>query len=120
MMERKFLNINAILIGGLLLLSLGMLRYREYTKEVGGIATVQVQGTESTIEIPLNKNKIYNIESGKLPVTLQVENGAIRFINSQCPDHICENHGYISYENESATCMPAGVVVMVQKEQPKE
>ncbi|MBQ3588282.1 MAG: NusG domain II-containing protein, partial [Oscillospiraceae bacterium] len=40
----------------------------------------------------------------------------IRFIESICPDHLCEGYGFISYEDETAICMPAGVAVLVTSE----
>ncbi len=49
------------------------------------------------------------------PVTLEVSEGRIRFINSRCPDHICEGYGWLSKEHDQAVCMPAGVVVSVEK-----
>ncbi|MFQ8832356.1 MAG: NusG domain II-containing protein [Ruthenibacterium lactatiformans] len=57
----------------------------------------------------------YEISEGKLPVTLEVSEGRIRFINSRCPDHICEGYGWLSKEHDQAVCMPAGVVVSVEK-----
>ena len=56
------------------------------------------------------------IKGGKLKVTLEVKDGAIRFVDTVCPDHLCENEGFIRYEDESAICMPAGVAVLVTDE----
>lgn len=65
--------------------------------------------------LPLDKDGTYEISEGKLPVTLEVSEGRIRFINSRCPDHICEGYGWLSKEHDQAVCMPAGVVVSVEK-----
>ena len=62
-----------------------------------------------TITLPLDKDGTYEISEGKLPVTLEVSEGRIRFINSRCPDHICEGYGWLSKEHDQAVCMPAGV-----------
>ena len=48
-------------------------------------------------------------------MTLEVSEGRIRLINSRCPDHICEGYGWLSKEHDQAVCMPAGVVVSVEK-----
>lgn len=77
------------------------------------MAQVNFDDGRRRMEIPLNEDNIYYIDTEKFPVTLQVEGGAVRFINSQCPDHLCEGFGYISHEGETAICMPAGVAVMV-------
>lgn len=82
----------------------------------GRTAIVSYIGTDKTEKIPLDKNGVYTItQDVKLTVTLRVENGAIRFENSQCPDHICENFGYISREGEYAVCLPAGLSVTVSE-----
>lgn len=82
----------------------------------GATAVVTYMSTDKTEEIRLDRDGVYYItENVSLPVTLRVENGAIRFENSQCPDHICENFGYISREGEYAVCMPAGLSVTVKE-----
>lgn len=112
----KKLDINTVLIGGVLVAAIVFFGFQRFTQTAGGTAVVAVDGTDEEIKISLAEDKIYHIDSGKLPVTLQVENGAIRFIESKCPDHICEGYGYISNVDQSAVCLPAGVAVMVTKE----
>lgn len=46
---------------------------------------------------------------------LEVKDGAVRFVDSVCPDHICENTGWLRLEGEAAVCAPAGVAVTVQQ-----
>ena len=55
------------------------------TRDTGARATVTVDGGKGW-EIDLSHDEIYHIEGAALPVTLEVKDGAIRFINSQCPD----------------------------------
>ena len=81
----------------------------------GVIAVTRVMTDAETITLPLDKDGTYEISEGKLPVTLEVSEGRIRFINSRCPDHICEGYGWLSKEHDQAVCMPAGVVVSVEK-----
>ena len=82
------------------------------TRSTGAVATVTVNGGQ-TREIDLSWDEIYHIEDAALPVTLEVKDGAIRFIDSQCPDHLCEGFGFIRNEGEYAICMPAGVSVNI-------
>lgn len=84
------------------------------TREEGSTARVEITDAE-TITLPLDKDGIYEISKGKLPVTLEVSDGRVRFVNSRCPDHICEGYGWLSKEHDQAVCMPAGVVVSVEK-----
>ena len=74
-------------------------------------AKVLYKGGE-LMTINLSKDAVYHIEA-ELPVTLEVVGGKIHFINSLCPDHTCESFGLISREGESATCMPAQLVVTI-------
>ncbi|MBP1552654.1 MAG: NusG domain II-containing protein, partial [Oscillospiraceae bacterium] len=37
------------------------------------------------------------------------------FENSQCPDHLCEGFGEIYFDNQSASCLPAGVIVTIDE-----
>ncbi|NLL91322.1 MAG: hypothetical protein GX222_02750 [Ruminococcaceae bacterium] len=81
--------------------------------ETGYIAEVIFEG-ETIMTIDLSNEGIYHID-GKLPVTLRVTGGRIQFINSVCPDHICESYGLIPSEiNDTAVCLPARVVVKVK------
>ncbi len=113
---KKNLDINKILIGGLLIFSIVMLGWRFLNRETGDVAMVAIDGTDKRYEISLTEDKIHSISEGNFPVTLEVKEGRIRFINSQCPDHLCEGFGFIQHEDESAICMPAGVAVLITDE----
>lgn len=57
---------------------------RVMTRTEGTTARVEITDAE-TITLPLDKDGTYEISEGKLPVTLEVSEGRIRFINSRCP-----------------------------------
>ena len=80
----------------------------------GAEARVDIAGG-GTVCLPLSQDGVYPIEGAALPVTLEVKDGAVRFVDSVCPDHICEGYGWLSKEHDQAVCMPAGVVVSVEK-----
>ena len=44
-------------------------------------------------------------------VHIEVKDGRARFIESPCPDHICEGFGWLSAEDQTATCLPARAVL---------
>ena len=96
----------------LLLVASGLFLWQRITAAPGAEAVVSIVGQKSET-ISLSKDGEYKIEA-KLPVTLEVKNGKIRFVRSVCPDHLCEGVGWISAEGENATCVPAGVSVTVQ------
>ena len=77
----------------------------------GNVAVVSVNGVE-TQRIDLSRDGEYHIDA-LLPVTLEVKDKRIRFVNSQCPDLLCEHFGFIGEEYKYAICMPAGVTVVI-------
>lgn len=112
---KKFLNINTILIAAVLILGIAGFVYSKITAQSGAKAIVHIlnNGEESIMEIDLSKDDTYTIQTN-YTVTLDVKDGAIAFIHSQCPDKLCEGFGYISQDGLFASCLPAGVVVTVE------
>ena len=82
-----------------------------YSKQ-GNVATVTFPDREQ-IQIPLNKNQQYDFVVGEYTIHLLVQDHTISFINSECPDHLCEGFGKISNVDQMATCLPAGVAVII-------
>ena len=114
---KKFLNVNTLLIGLVLIAGIAGMLFMNATKESGSKAIVDINydGKIKRMEIPLSKDDTYSIQTN-LPVTLIVEDGTICFSNSQCPDHLCEGFGKISYDGDMASCLPAGVIVVISEE----
>ena len=70
-------------------------------------------GDGVTETIPLDKDYDYLYDVGDYVVHLQVKDGAIAFQDSQCPDHVCEQFGWLSQKDAWAACVPAGVYVQL-------
>ena len=64
--------------------------------------------------IDLRKNAEYDIDTGLYTIHLQVENGGIAFVNSPCPDHLCEGFGTLKNEGDWAACMPAKASLTIE------
>ena len=111
MQNKKKINVNVLLIGAVLVLGIGLFHFQKLTRKPGTTASVFIK-EEKRMTIDLTVDEEYHIEAD-LPVTLEVKDGSIRFINSVCPDHLCEGFGYIHISDESAICLPAGVAVIV-------
>lgn len=111
MKNKIFKKSDLIIIGLVLAVAIAALLF--WPRQKGNVAVVSYNG-EVVLEINLSDDGIYHIE-GDLPVTLEVRDNHIRFINSVCPDHICEGYGFIGDEFESAICMPAKVVVLIRE-----
>ena len=65
------------------------------------------------LDLPLTKDATYDVDTGYLTVHIQVQDGAARFVDSPCPDHICEHYGWLREEDQTATCLPARAVLTI-------
>ena len=73
-----------------------------------------IYGDSNTVmDIPLTKDANYDVDTGYLTVHIEVKDGAARFVDSPCPDHICESFGWLSAEDQTATCLPARAVLTI-------
>lgn len=115
-MPKLFQKRDLWIIGGIVLLAAILLAVYQINKDEGATATVTIglsTGTQETMTLDLNKDQIIDIDTADLPVHLEIKNGRIRFINSECEDHNCENFGWLQNQGEWAACLPAGVVVRI-------
>ena len=80
-------------------------------KQGEALVAVADFGDGITETIPLDKDYDYLYDVGDYVVHLQVKDGAIAFQGSQCPDHVCEQFGWLSQKDAWAACVPAGVYV---------
>ena len=67
-------------------------------------------GLQATVDF--GDGILYDV--GNYVVHLQVKDGAIAFLDSQCPDHVCEQFGWLDKDGAWAACVPAGVYVVVE------
>lgn len=67
-------------------------------------------------EVELNKNQTILIEIPKEEGrnTLEIKDGYAKMIDSNCPDHLCEQQHRISKKGETIICLPNKVVVEVK------
>ena len=79
-----------------------------------GLQAVVDFGDGVTETLPLAQDHDYLYEVGDYIVHLQVKDGAIAFLDSQCPDHVCEQFGWLDKDGAWAACVPAGVYVVVE------
>lgn len=69
--------------------------------------------SNTKLTFPLEKNAAYDVDTGYLTVHIQIQDGAARFVDSPCPDHICESFGWLTEEDQTATCLPARAVLSI-------
>lgn len=102
---------NAVFAAVILLAALGFYLLR--SREPGLYAQVDF-GMGVVERLPLKEDKDYFYEVGGYVVHLQVRDGSIAFLDSQCPDGVCEQFGWLQEEGQWACCMPAGVFVTIE------
>lgn len=110
--SKKF-NINKILILSVLLVSAVAFIFQRANSTKGHVAIVDFSDSDAVYQIELDKDGTYTFDDGVYPIFLEVKDGAICFYDSQCPDHLCEDFGFISQINNYAVCMPAGAAVII-------
>ena len=94
--------------------------YRANAPKAEPLVAVVDFGDGITETIPLDEDHDYLYDVGDYIVHLQVKDGAIAFLDSQCPDHVCEQFGWLSEQDAWAACVPAGVYVTVQAAETKK
>lgn len=114
MKQHKNLRIDLI-FAAVILLAAGVLFYlRSAGQSSSTLGAELIYGDNNTVQkISLDKDATYDIDTGYLTVHIEVKDGAARFVDSPCPDHICESFGWISQEDQSATCLPARAVLTI-------
>ncbi len=85
-----------------------------HPNEGSGLQAVVDFGSGVSETLPLDKDHDYLYDVGDYVVHLQVKDGAIAFQDSQCPDHVCEQFGWLDKDGAWAACVPAGVYVVVE------
>ena len=69
---------------------------------------------EYEMRIPLDEDNDYYVPTGPYTIHLLVENGQIAFIDSPCPDHVCEGFGWLKNPGDWAACLPAYAMLTVE------
>lgn len=108
MKQKKNLWVN-LLFAAVVLVIAGVLFYLRSAGQSGSTLGAElIYGDANTVQkISLDKDAVYDIDTGYLTVHIEVKDGAARFIDSPCPDHICESFGWIS-QGGSDGHLPAG------------
>lgn len=80
--------------------------YTNRNKETGTIAQITYDGkVVLTIDLATADDKVFTLQENS-KVHFEIKDHQIRFVNTDCPDKLCENVGFISHQNEVAICMP--------------
>lgn len=81
----------------------------------GTVAVVRYGDPQVEQRIDLSRDADYDIDTGSYTVHLHVEDGGIAFVNSPCPDHLCEGFGILRNVGDWAACMPARTSITLEE-----
>nr|MBU1328697.1 NusG domain II-containing protein [Candidatus Omnitrophota bacterium] len=90
--------------------------HKRFQPSSGPSAVCIYQKDKLLEESGLGKDKIIAILDGKMQ--LEVKDGKIRVLNTDCPHHICKNMGWIKYNDETIVCVPNQVLVEIKSKGP--
>lgn len=105
-----------IMIGVILLLSLGAILFMLLTRKEGDTVVVTFEGSiYDTLE--LKEDTIYRVEglNGAYNV-FEIKDGYVDMIDASCPDKVCVKHKKIHYNHDSITCLPNNVILEIKSE----
>ncbi len=71
-----------------------------------------------TLRIDLTRDQVYDIDTGFYTVHLRVEGGTVAFVDSPCPDHLCEGFGRLKAVGDWAACLPARAALSIEEATP--
>ena len=82
-------------------------------RAAGAVAVLTYGDAGQRMEIPLDRDQRYDLDTGFYTIHLEVKGGKIAFVDSPCPDHVCEGYGWLGKDGDWAACLPAKATVTV-------
>lgn len=112
MKPTKSLWVN-VLFAAVVLAAAGLLLVLRPASGAALTAELTYGDANTVLDIPLDQNASYDVDTGYLTVHIEVLDGAARFVRSPCHDHVCEGFGWLREEDQTATCLPARAVLTI-------
>ncbi len=118
MKERGFVRKNdliilavALVLGVLLIIFMGGGKRGAYAEILRDNTVIK--------RVDLSKDNTFSLEEYP-QVFFKVENGAVAFVKSDCPDKICVHTGFIKNKGQSAVCLPNRLTLRIAGESAHE
>ena len=109
-MNRKIIYKNEIIFTLLLVLAAVCLLFYIY-KPSGTFAEITIDGLPVTV-VSLQADGVFDVETNP-DIRFEIKNGAIRFLESNCPDKICVRTGFVTRAGQTAVCLPNKAVLRI-------
>lgn len=80
-------------------------------------ALIYVQG-KMFREVNLSQNGVFDLPTFKSNsgMTIEVKNGSIKVVRSDCPKHICSHFGAIHYPAQTIVCVPNKILIEIKSD----
>ena len=112
--ERQFFKRCDLLVITILLFIVGLIwgwLYLRGENKVGPFAEI-IYDRDVVKIVYVDEDVIFSIS--QLPqVVFEVKDGAVAFIQSDCPDQVCVNTGWLSRPGHFAACLPNNILMFV-------
>lgn len=69
-----------------------------------------------TIDLEKKERTLYEVDGSLGKVTIEAQNGKIRVIDENSPNHICSKQGYIEQSYQVLVCLPNKVVIKIEEQ----
>ena len=73
-----------------------------------------VHGPDCELRLSTSTDTLVTIEGSMGSLTLQIEGGRARIVDSPCPGQDCVTQGWISTPGAPLVCIPSGVYVLLE------
>lgn len=106
-------KIDIIVIGILLILSLAIYLFFNFYKDTSTDVYAEIILKGDVVKtVFLDEDKTFSIE--EVPnVKFEIKDKKIRFLESDCPDKVCVNTGFIGSSGQTAVCLPNALSVKI-------
>ena len=101
---------------GIALLMLGIFFIMEHLQGPQAYALISVDGNNVREIEPHCTDQQINLSEYGAKVVLEISDHRIRFLSSDCPDHLCIGFGWLDHQPQSAVCMPNRVAVTINNQ----
>ena len=103
-----------IILAIVLLLAAGVFLIPSFTKKETGDAYIYTGGELYGIYDLSVATDIHIVNDNGIVNDIEISNGTVRMKNATCPGKQCMAAGYISRNNESICCAPAGLIIVIR------
>lgn len=114
MFRSRFSLADGILLSCVLCLALLLLLIPFLTQKSG--TELILTTPTSSQSLSLSKDQTLSLSSLGHSLTVEIQNGRARVLESSCPDGVCMASGWIEHSGDSVICAPAGVRLLITTE----